>query len=77
MFVPRGKSPDSKKKWLIPFVFAAQVLLKHFVFDKCVRSWDLYHGDEWGPKPQEFKDNKYIREAKEKRRRKLQKQEGK
>ena len=56
----RGKSPDSRNKWMVPLVFAAQVLLKKFLFDKAVRQWDTYHGDEWGPKEQEFKDDKYI-----------------
>mmetsp|Transcript_15524 Transcript_15524/g.39471 ORF Transcript_15524/g.39471 Transcript_15524/m.39471 type:complete len:380 (-) Transcript_15524:159-1298(-) len=65
---PRGKSADSKHKWLIPFCFAAQVLLKHFVFDKAVKQWDTYHGDEWGPKQQEYKDDKYMQKMKEAKR---------
>mmetsp|Transcript_29255 Transcript_29255/g.61936 ORF Transcript_29255/g.61936 Transcript_29255/m.61936 type:complete len:367 (-) Transcript_29255:87-1187(-) len=77
----RGKSPDSKNKWMIPLVFGAQLLLKHFVFDKCVKKWDIYHGDEWGPKQKEYKDEKYISKMKEAKkeylRRQKLKQEGK
>ena len=57
---PRGKSADSKNKWLIPVCFVAQLLLKKLVFDKAVKKWDNYHGDEWGPKQQEFKDDKCV-----------------
>ena len=74
---PRGKSPDSKKKWLIPFVFAAQVLLKTFVFDKAVKEWDTYHGDEWGPKQAEYKDEKYINKMKEAKREYIRRQKAK
>ena len=79
-FNPKGKSPDAKNKWLIPLIFAAQIVFKRFVFDNAVRKWDKYNGDEWGPKQAEYKDEKYIakmREAKREyiRRQKL-KQEG-
>ena len=74
---PKGKSADSKKKWMIPFVFAAQVLLKKLVFDKAVKQWDTYHGDEWGPKQQEYKDEKYISKMKEAKREYIRRQKAK
>ena len=73
----RGKSPDSRNKWMVPLLFAAQVLLKKFLFDKAVRQWDTYHGDEWGPKEQEFKDDKYIAKMKEAKREYIRRQKAK
>lgn len=71
---PRGKSADSKRKWMIPLVFAAQVFLKKFLFDKAVKQWDQYNGDEWGPKQHEYKDEEYISKMKEAKREYIRRQ---
>ena len=73
-FNPKGKSPDAKSKWLIPLIFAAQVVFKRFVFDNAVRKWDKYNGDQWGPKQSEYKDEKYIAKMKEAKREYIRRQ---
>jgi len=71
---PKGKSPDSKKKWMIPLVLAGQVLLKKLLFDKAVKQWDKYNGDEWGPKQREYRDEAYISKMKEAKREYIRRQ---